>query len=112
MSIKISKPYFIKIAYNDVDFSRIQHELFDDGYEWLNGKVVWSPSKIFEFNYPVFISNLTFIDKKTANKFTHLRNQFNKHYNNILFFGQNENDFDIKLLRFEKLKKIQYENNI
>lgn len=105
MEINNILPYFIQKCDNEKEFIKLQKKLFKLGYKWLNGQKVWDHQNFL--SYPVYISNLSFTkDIQTIRKFKRLRKDFMEPNNNILFFDNNINSFDIKTLRKLKLKKL------
>lgn len=99
-------PYFIEYVEDQDSFIKLQLELFEKGYKWLDGAVVYEP--LFYIKYPLYLSNLPFVDHSRKDE---LRRSYNELCNNILFFDDNlPHDFDMKVLRKYKLKKIcEYE---
>lgn len=102
MIIKKIKPYFIKLIQTEEEFASTQRELFDKGYEWIDGTVVWLDNNFVK--YPIYISNLPLLGSE--NKFNAIRENYNKKSNNILFIDNDINSFDIKLLRSTKLRNL------
>lgn len=102
MKIIKTKPYFIKLVHDEEEFIKLQTELFENGYSWMNGSVIWIDNNFIK--YPTYVSNLPLLGSE--NKFNYLRETYNKCNNDVLFVDWDINSFDIKLLRSEKLKNI------
>jgi len=100
----IVKSYFIEVAYSNEEFIRLQVRLFNKGYKWIDGE------KIFDLNfpvvYPIYVSNLPFTESSLSKRFENIRYNYDEYFNNIFFFDSNKNVFNLKLLRREKLKKL------
>ncbi len=104
MKIKKVKPYFIKKIDTDNEFIQLQKKLFKDGYSWMNGVEIWTNNNFVK--YPIYVSNLPFIVDGFEEKNNMIREHFNKYNNDVLFIDNDKSVFNIKLLRFDKLKKI------
>lgn len=115
MKINDILPYFIQKCDNEKEFIKLQKELFKLGYKWLSsghssghssGQEIYKNN--YFIDYPIYISNLSFInDEELIKKFERIRTQHKElNNNNILFLDKNINTFDIKLLRKQKLKKL------
>lgn len=103
MELEYRLPYFIEYVEDSESFIKLQLELFDKGYKWIDGSKVYEPSINF-LKYPLYLSNLPFIDHSRKDD---VRKSFNEYRNDILFFDDNlPHDFDMKVLRKYKLKKI------
>lgn len=111
LKIKIIKPYIFKKINNMDEFVNTQKILFKDGYTWINGTDIYDDETFM--NFPIYLSNIEFEnagENKYKDKFLSVRRSFNIFTNNVLFFTDDLNKFDKKLLRKIKLKKINKNN--
>lgn len=99
-NIKKVKPYFIKKVHSDDEFTNLQNELFLNDYKWLSGKIISNDFVKLMCGYPIYVSNLPFMDTEFCNKNRISHNEFN---NNILFVSKHKDEFDLLFLRIEKL---------
>jgi len=105
MEVNEIMPYFVEKANNKEEFIRLQNKLFGIGYKWLStNDEVWEDINFL--SYPIYVSNLSFLDIDVIKKFERLRNNLNEHSNNILFLDKDMNSFDLRLLRKLKLERI------
>ncbi len=105
--IKI-KPYFIEYVDNNENFSKLQLELFAQGYRWLNGTKVWIVDNQF-IEFPLYVSNLDFDDVNTEH-IIKIRTEHESFGNDVMFVSENKEDFNLNLLRKEKLERLsEYE---
>jgi len=110
--INKTKPYIIYLIENISELERIQIKLFSDGYKWINGaNVDLSFNIILPNPFPIYISNLQYILKEDILDNLKKRYNFNEYNNNILFISPIKEDFDLILLRKDKLLELKkYEN--
>ena len=103
MQIKNFKPYFIKRVDNEKEFVALQKDLFSKGYKWLgdSGEIIWIDKHFVK--YPIFVSNLDFIDNYCL---LELRKESNEFSNNIFFLSERFEEFNMKKLRYEKIIKL------
>jgi len=105
-----TKPYVLFYIENISELERIQIDLVSNGYQWLDGDTLdLTFVKLQHPNFPIYISNLPCAFDESESPESKMRNQFNQHNNNIIFFSNNKKDFNLKLLRKDKL--IELKNN-
>lgn len=96
-------PYFIEKIDNYEILILFQINKFNKGYKWVNNHEIWNNE--ISVKYPFYISNLPFI--KNYNHIFNLREKYNEWNNNIMFLDEDSNEFNISLLRKEKLEQIR-----
>jgi len=111
MKINNILPYIIHKVNNNSEFIEIQKMLFNQKYCWLsylsNNHDIIKLSDLQSVKFPFYISNLPYIDhNKLYNINSDRKNKLNFD-NNSLFVSENMNDFDLILLRKEKLLKLK-----
>lgn len=85
-------PYFLYSANDMVDFCKIQEKLFELGYCWYNGDTdVFKPMSELD-TFPMCLSNLPSDNEKPERM--------------CFWYSTDESDFNVKLLRSEKIKKL------
>lgn len=106
MRINKILPYIIVECESRDDAQRIQEELFNKGYKWIDGEFL--DLELFDMYifFPIFISNLPYKDKEIKDKAKNTRIEYNEVGNNILFFSEDKEDFNLSLLRLDKLDKL------
>lgn len=107
MKIKKVLPYVIIKCSNNDDFVTTQTILFKKGYSWVNGDNILSNNNLIKF--PIYISNLPFIDDNDNIRSENIRLRFEMFTNSVLYFDIDETQFNKSLLREEKIKKIKNE---
>lgn len=106
--IKEDYPYFINEVHSEDEFTNLQLKLFNKGYQWLNGHSIDNGFvKFMSKCYPLYVSNLPFITNGVNDYSLKKRNNFNQFNNNIIFVSDDKNDFNLSIIRCEKLKKIK-----
>jgi len=104
------KPYIIYTAVNKYELEKIQIDLFSKGYKWLNGsKLDVEFIYLMTSPFPMYISNLPYLKVKDVEDILKNRISYNEYDNNILYLSTIKSDFNLKLLRIDKL--ITLKNN-
>ena len=112
--MKINKilPYIIFKVENITELEKTQILLFDKGYKWINVPLLDNDFiYLLSTQFPIYISNLPYVMDKKDDIILNRRIRFNEFNNNIIFYSVIKYDFNLNILRINKLLELNYYEN-